>query len=212
MEFGIRVSSLQQANQRIKHLSLISLGLVLVSILLSICLVTQSKIVILQSPGMINDAQIEKNAMDKGAQRAVLVAVTSNLAQINPSNYTYQKAFVQSFLSAEAYTKISKEIDFRVKQLTDQHELGSYYFIFKKYEYDPVMNKHFVQGDVHTVNAAKDSAEPYVFEYDMHIDNYRPVITSIALVKGEAIHDTTWYATQTQIGRASCRERVCQYV
>ena len=110
MEFGIRVSSLQQANQRIKHLSLISLGLVLVSILLSICLVTQSKIVILQSPGMINDAQIEKNAMDKGAQRAVLVAVTSNLAQINPSNYTYQKAFVQSFLSAEAYTKISKEI------------------------------------------------------------------------------------------------------
>jgi len=196
MESGFRATNLDQANKRINKLLAIVLALGGVALILSICLILQSKIVILQAPGMINDAQIEKSTMDKSSQRAVLIAVTSNLSQINPANYEYQKTFVQSFFSPEAYTKISKEIDLRVKQLIDQRELGSYYFIFKRYEYDSKLNKHFVVGDVHTVNAAKDSAEPYVFEYDMKIENYRPVIDALKLYKGEIMHNTAWLDNQ----------------
>lgn len=196
MESGFRASNLDQANKRINKLLVIVLALGGIALILSVCLMLQSKIVILQAPGMINDAQIEKSTMDKSSQRAVLVAVTSNLSQINPTNYEYQKNFVQSFFSPEAYTKISKEIDLRVKQLIDQRELGSYYFIFKRYEYDAKLNKHFVVGDVHTVNAAKDTAEPYVFEYDMKIENYRPVIDALKLYKGEIIHNSAWLDNQ----------------
>jgi len=196
MEAGFRATTLSEANHHIRQLLWLSIGLVVITLILAVCLVVQSKIVILQAPGMLNDAQIEKNAMDKSSQRAVLIAVTSNLSQVNPGNYEYQKTFLQSYFAPEAYTRIAKDIDLHVKQLIDQRELGSYYFVFKKYEYDPKMNKHFVQGDVHTVNAAKDTPEPYVFEYDMRIENYRPVIIDLKLYKGDTFHNSAFYASQ----------------
>ena len=198
MEFNIRSASLQEANSRNKLLIFTTLGLALVVLILAIVLTSQSKIVVLQTPGMPNDSVIEKNSMDKGAQRAVLQAVTSNLAQINPSNYEYQKTFLQSFLSPEIYTKVSLKIDARVKDLIDSRELGSYYFVFRRYEYDEKMNKHFIMGDVHTVNAAQDSKEPYVFEYAMQVHNYRPVITDVLVYKGDAFHDTKYYESKSK--------------
>lgn len=198
MEFNIRSASLQEANSRNKLLIFSCVGLVGVVLILAIVLTAQSKIVVLQTPGMPNDTVIEKTTMDKGAQRAVLQAVTSNLAQINPSNFEYQKSFLQSFLAPDVYTKVSLKIDARVKDLIDQRELGSNYFVFKRYLYDEKLNKHFVQGDVHTVNAAKDTTEPYVFEYSMAVNNYRPIITDVAVYKGEELHDTKHFERKSR--------------
>ena len=162
---------------------------------LAIKLVTQTEIIINQTPGMPNHAVIEKGAMDKGAQKATLSAVTAAITQVNPANYEYMKAFVQSFLSPTAYTKVTQEIDARVQMLIRQHELGSYYFVMRGYQYDPVLDHHFVYGDVHTVNAARDSAEPYVFEYLVHVENYRLVVDEVVSYPGERPHDSEWLKT-----------------
>lgn len=196
MDIKERTRSLAESAKLIRYQQYTNSSLVGVVLLLAFALFRQDKIIINQTPGMPNDSVIRKSSMDKGAQRAVLVAVTSNIAQINPANAGYQKAFLQSFLSPASYTKISREIDVRVKQLVEQRELGSYYFVLKRTEYDPELDAHFVMGDVHTVNAAKDTALPYVFEYKMHIENYRAVIDDIKTYEGDRAHNSAWLKEQ----------------
>ena len=183
------VAEVRSSNVKLVWAVLI-LSIVLVA--LSIKLVTQTEIIINQTPGMPNHAVIEKGAMDKGAQKATLSAVTSAIAQVNPANYEYMEAFVLAFLSPTAYTKVTQEIDAKVQVLIRQHELGSYYFVMRGYQYDPVLDHHFVYGDVHTVNAARDSAEPYVFEYQVHVENYRLVVDEVVSYVGDRPHDSQW--------------------
>lgn len=164
---------------------LIILGLV-------IKLVTQSEILHIATPGLPNDTIIERTAMDKGAQRATLIAVTGCIVQVNPSNVKYNQECVKTFLSPQAYTKVSLDMEKTAKQLEIQHELGSYYMEFRRYKYDPVINKHFLVVDVHTVNAAKDTALPFVYEYEMHVENYRPVVDSVVRYEGINPRDSEW--------------------
>lgn len=192
MEINKRIKSLSESQKQITQqqwaIGLLSLTLlILVAVLFG-----QSKIVVLQTPGMPPDTVIQKSSLDKGAERAVLAAVTSNMAQTNPENAEYQKAFLQAFLAPSVYTRISAEIDSRAKRLTDQRELGSYYFVLKTVEFDPAINVHYVIGDVHTVNAAKDTQVSYVFEYTMHVENYRPVIDSVTSYEGDKAHNSQW--------------------
>jgi conjugal transfer pilus assembly protein TraE len=183
--------------QRIQNYLLYSTaGLAAALLIALICLLTQSKIVILQIPGVPSGSEIQKNSMEIGAQRAILLAVTSNLVQVNPANAEYQKNFLQAFLAPAQYTKISAEIDAKAKMLAEQRELGSYYFVLHRHEYDPKINRHFVLGDVHTVNAAKDTGEPYVFEYTLHVENYRPVIDDVTSYKGDKAHNSGWLEAQ----------------
>jgi conjugal transfer pilus assembly protein TraE len=196
MDIQQRGTSIAGLQKTVNFVITSNVGLVAIALILVAVLFSQSKIVILQTPGMPANTAIQKAAMDIGAQRAVLVAVTSNLAQVNPANVEYQKNFLQAFLAPAMYTKLSTEIDAKAKLLTDQRELGSYYFVFRSHEYDPKIDKHFVIGEVHTVNAAKDTGEPYVFEYALHIDNYRPVIDDITSYRGDKAHNAAWLEAQ----------------
>ena len=117
MELDARNQSISEVRARNMILTYALLASSVVVLVLAIKVFTQSSIVILQTPGMPNDAVIEKTAMDKRAQIAVLQAVTSAMASVNPANAQYQKQFVQAFLAPGAYTKISKEIDARVFEL-----------------------------------------------------------------------------------------------
>ena len=159
---------------------------------LAIKLAFQSEIIIQQTPGMPNGSVIEKSTMDKGSQRAILSAVTSAIAQINPSNAEYQKQCIQAFLAPAAFTKISKVIDDRVATLASQRELGSYYFVLRLYEFDPILDRHFVVGDVHTVNAAHDTPEAFTFEYQVHFENYRLVVDDETTYAGDRPHNSEW--------------------
>jgi conjugal transfer pilus assembly protein TraE len=160
------------------------------------CLFAQSRTVVMLIPGLPSGTELRKSTMDIGGQRALLVAVTSNLAQLNPANAEYQKNFLQAFLSPRQFTRLSAEIDARARLLADQRELGSYYFVFRRHEYDQTLDRHFVIGDVHTVNAAKDTPEPWVFEYQMHVENYRPVIDDVASYRGDKAHNAAWLEAQ----------------
>jgi conjugal transfer pilus assembly protein TraE len=183
--------------QRIQNFLLYALaGLTTALLLAVICLFLQNKIVLLQVPGIPSGTEIQKTSMDIGGQRAILLAVTSNLVQVNPANAEYQKNFLQAFLAPAVYTKLSSEIDAKAKMLAEQRELGSYYFVLHRHEYDPKINRHFVLGDVHTVNAAKDTGEPYVFEYALHTENYRPVIDDVTSYKGDKAHNSGWLEAQ----------------
>ena len=192
MELDARNQSISEVRGRNRTLTYSLLALSVAVLLLVIKVFTQSSIVVLQTPGMPNDSVIEKTAMDKRAQIAVLQAVTSAMVSVNPANAQYQKQFVQAFLAPAAYTKISKEIDVRVAKQITERELGSTYFVLNRYEYDQKLNKHFVLGDFHSVNAAKDTAQQFVWEYDAHIENYRFVIDNVAFYPGDRPHNSEW--------------------
>jgi len=192
MELDVRNQSIREVRGRNKALTYALCALSVAVLLLVIKVFTQSSIVILKAPGMPNDSVIEKTAMDKRAQIAVLLAVTNAMASVNPANAQYQKQFVQAFLVPAAYTKISKEIDARVAKQITERELGSTYFVLNRYEFDEKLNKHFVLGDFHSVNAAKDTSQQFVWEYDAHVENYRFVVDSVALYPGDRPHNTEW--------------------
>lgn len=173
-----------------------NVGLVAAVLIAVTCLYAQSKIVVMLVPGIPSGTEIQKSSMDVGGQRALLLAVTNNIVQVNPANAAYQKSFLQAFLSPQQYTRLSAEIDTKARQLAEQRELGSYYFVFRRHEYDTKLDRHFVVGDVHTVNAAKDTAEPWVFEYQMHVENYRPVVDDILSYAGDKAHNTSWLEAQ----------------
>jgi conjugal transfer pilus assembly protein TraE len=173
-----------------------NVGLVAALLIALTCLFAQSKVLVMLIPGMPSGTEVRKSSMDIGGQRALLLAVTNNIAQVNPANAEYQKNFLQAFLSPQQYTRLSAEIDAKAKQLAEQRELGSYYFVFRRHEYDPKLDRHFVVGDVHTVNAAKDTAAPWVFEYQMHVENYRPVVDDVQTYQGDKAHNTGWQEAQ----------------
>lgn len=192
MDLLTRNATLGGMGRLVNFMLFANVALVATGVILAMCLLTQDRALVMHFPGMPSGSEIRKSSMDIGAQRALLLAVTSNIAQVNPANATYQKNFLQAFLAPQLYTRLSAEIDARAKLLADQRELGSYYFVFRRHEYDPKLDRHFVIGDVHTVNAAKDTAEPWVFEYQMHVENYRPVIDGAVSYRGDKPHNSVW--------------------
>jgi len=187
-----RNESLTELRQRNRQLSTMLLMMASCVLLLCVKLVFQSEIVATLIPGMPSGVTIEKSQWDKKAQQATLQAVTNAIVAINPANSEYQKQLIQVFLAPEAYTKVSLQIDDRVNKLKDARELGSYYFVWRGYDYDPVLDKHFEIGEFHTVNAAKDTYDMYVFEYRTHVENYRFVIDTVDTYPGEQPHDSAW--------------------
>ena len=194
MEISGREKSIAELKKEKKFLAVGWIVTLIILLLISLKLITQSDIVIERTPGMPSESKLEKTAMDKGTQRAILLAVTSAIVQVNPENAQYQKEFIYPFLAPAAYTKIARDIDANVSRLLTQHELGSYYMVLRNpgYLYDPVLDRHYVLCDVHTVNAAKDTALPYVYEYRTHIENYRLVVDSVTAYQDEHAHTSEW--------------------
>eukprot|EP01037_Dinobryon_pediforme_P033886 gene33886-39526_t len=153
---------------------------------------------------MPDGASISKDTADRTAQIAVVELVTAAIASINPSNAPYQKRFIKAFLAPDTYTTIAAEIDRRVKQMEEERELGSYYWVMtKETTYDPQLNRFFVVGEDHTVNAARDTGVPYVFEYSMTYENYRPVIHDTISYPGDKAHNSEWLKSNTKAQSAS---------
>jgi hypothetical protein len=192
MELNARNQSIAEVRATNKKLIWGLLGALATILLLALKLATQSEIIINQTPGMPDHSIIEKTSMDRGAQHATLSTVTASISQVNPANYEYVKPLLQVYLAPTVYTRITQEIDTKVQLLVTQHELGSYYYVEKAYEYDPALNRHFIYGDVHTVNAGKDTATAYVFDYAIHVENYRLVVDDVVSYPGERAHNSEW--------------------
>jgi len=202
MEHTTRQKSIEELRTDLRR----SVGGNLISLvviaLLAFGLVTQKKIIIMQVPGMPDGASISKDTADRTAQIAVVELVTAAIASINPSNAPYQKRFIKAFLAPDTYTTIAAEIDRRVKQMEEERELGSYYWVMtKETTYDPQLNRFFVVGEDHTVNAARDTGVPYVFEYSMTYENYRPVIHDTISYPGDKAHNSEWLKSNTKVGK-----------
>ena len=195
MDIINRNQSISELKNENRILRLIILGVTTALCFLAVKHAFQSEIIIQQTPGLPNNTVIQKSSMDKTAQMATLYAVTNNIAQVNPSNAEYIKTFLQVYLAPAAYTRISKEINNTVEKLTNQRELGSYYFVLHGYDYDAALDKHFVKGEVHVVNAAKDTSSLYIFEYTTHVENYRLVVDDVKTYEGEIEHNSEWLKT-----------------
>jgi conjugal transfer pilus assembly protein TraE len=192
MDLNNRNQSLTELKKENRMLRLIILAVSVALVFVAVKHAFQTEIVVMQTPGMPNNVVIEKSSMDKAAQMATLYAVTNNIAQVNPSNAEYIKTFLQVYLAPAAYTRITKEINDQVAKLELQRELGSYYFVLRGYDYDAALDKHFVKGDVHVVNAARDTATPYIFEYTTHVENYRLVVDDVKTYEGDREHNSEW--------------------
>lgn len=198
MELSSRNQSISELKRRNALLTASVTALGLAVLLLTLKMFFQSQTLLMQTPGMPANAVIERASFDKASQQATLAAVTSALVQINPANVEYQKKFVEMYLSPPAYTRLSADIDARVASLVAQRELGSYYWVGRGGRWDPVTGKHFLWGELHTVNAAKDSAQLYCFEYAFHIENYRLWIDDIRSYAGDKPHDGDWIKANTK--------------
>ena len=196
MDLPTREASVKELRDRNAKLIIAVLVLAAGITALSMKLLFQSEVVIEKTAGMPSGSVIQKSAWDKKAELATLLDVTGAIANINPSNAEYQKQLLAVFLSPQEYTRISSQIDQLAKKLSEQRELGSYYFIWKAYDYDQAIDRFFIRGDVHTVNAAKDTAEAWVFEYQTHVENYRLVVDKVSSYRGEHAHDSAWLKEQ----------------
>ena len=196
MDLPTREASVKELRDRNAKLIIAVLVLAAGITALSMKLLFQSEVVIEKTAGMPSGSVIQKSAWDKKAELATLLDVTSAIANINPSNAEYQKQLLGVFLAPQEYTRISTQIDQLSKKLSEQRELGSYYFIWKAYDYDQAVDRFFIRGDVHTVNAAKDTAEAWVFEYQTHVENYRLVVDKVSSYRGEHAHDSAWLKEQ----------------
>ena len=198
MELSNRERSVKELRDLNAKLVMALMGLVVGLLLVTIKLFFQSEIIVERTAGMPTGSVIQKSAWDKKAQLATLLDVTNAIANINPANAEYQKQLLQVFLAPASYTRIASEIDDRAKKLADQRELGSYYFIWKAFDYDEALDRFFVRGDIHTVNAAKDTAEAWVFEYETHVDNYHLVVDKVSSYHGDRAHDSAWLKEQNK--------------
>lgn len=187
------VAELRKSNGQLRF---VLLCLAAIAVLAVGKLVFSSEIIINRVPGMPDGAKIERNGMDVGAQQATAFAVASALASVNPSNGESMKKFLQPFLSAAAYTKVSLAIDNKVATLSAQHELGSYYFVLRRFEADDKIGRVFVLGEVHTVNAARDTAEQWVFEFPVHFSGYQMVVDDVIAYAGDKAHNSEWLKAQ----------------
>lgn len=187
------VAELRKSNGQLRF---VLLCLAVIAVLAVGKVVFSSEIIINRVPGMPDGAKIERNGMDVGAQQATAFAVASALASVNPSNGESMKKFLQPFLSAAAYTKVSLAIDNKVATLSAQHELGSYYFVLRRFEADDKIGRVFVLGEVHTVNAARDTAEQWVFEFPVHFSGYQMVVDDVIAYAGDKAHNSEWLKAQ----------------
>lgn len=196
MELNEWQKSIAELRKNNRRLTLACACLAALVVVQTVVILGQGRIIQYVIPGISSGMEVGRSAMSMDGQRAVLIAVTDHLASVNPSNVEQQKRFVQAFLSPEAYTRISRQMDEQAQTLSTQHELGSYYFVFKEHRWDAELKKHFIVGDVHTVNSAHDSGEPWVFEYEMHVENYKPVVDSVVVYKGDKPHDSVYLKGQ----------------
>lgn len=194
----ISISSLRKRNSNLTYAIVFGMAIILVLVWK---LFFTDPIVVLNTPGLPDGSVIAKTSFDKGAQQATLIAVTSTLASITPGNAEYIKKFLSYFLSPTAYTKVLAEIDKKVERMVRERELGSHYFVAgetngQSYYYDPRIDRHFVLGNVHTVNAAKDTGEPWVFEFVVRFENYRLWVDDVIAYPGTTIHNYEWLEAQ----------------
>ncbi len=188
-----KLKAVAEYRKDIKQLKLVNIALTVIALIAVVAWFTRTVIIQYEIPGLPAGSTIGKNNASLGAKYAVCMAVTANLASVNPSNVEDIKAFIQPFLSPDVFTKISLQIDDQAARLRAQRELGSYNFTFKEARYDPKLDKLFIRGDIHTINAAKDTAQPWVFEYRVHIADYLIKIDDIKNYEGEIMHDTAYY-------------------
>jgi hypothetical protein len=198
MELTQRDKTVSELKRRNALLTWAATALAVGMLLLAAKVAFMSEIILNQIPGMPTGSKIWKNGMDMGAIQAEAFAVASALASVNPSNPESVKAFVQPFLSPDAYTVVSKAIDDKAGQLGLQHELGSYYLVLGPhgFQYDDKLGRIFISGDIHTVNAAKDTAEPWVFEFEVRFADYRMFIDGVTAYQGDHIHNSDWIKAQ----------------
>jgi|APCry1669193181_1035450.scaffolds.fasta_scaffold00485_21 conjugal transfer pilus assembly protein TraE len=202
MELKQHTKTINEMMTWVKYLRISNIFLLAIISLLILYLVFQNKIVVVQIPGgggSLIESTYGKQTLDSGSQKAIILATVNAISQINSINYSYEKIFIQSFLAPEVFTNISNQIDFQVKRMTEQHELGSFYFEFKEYMFDPILNKHFVKGDIHTVNVVKNTSQSWVYEITMRVENYRPLITVLETYSGNEFHDSLWLENQKKL-------------
>jgi conjugal transfer pilus assembly protein TraE len=70
--------------------------------------------------------------------------------------------------------------------------------VTRAFDMDEKLGRLFVKGDLHTVNAAKDTAEPWIFEYSVSFSNYQMVINDVTSYAGDRVHNSEWIKAQTK--------------
>jgi hypothetical protein len=92
MELKNHNRTILELSRWVKYLLWSNVSLLFITLLISIYLIFQNKIVVVQIPGGGTEVETtyERNTIDKGSQKAIILAAVSAISQINTANYSYQ--------------------------------------------------------------------------------------------------------------------------
>ena len=124
MQLTTYTQSLHDVTKWVNYLKITNSILFVLLVIVTITGLFQNKIVLMQIPsstGSSGEVMYEKNAINRSSQRAIILATVSAISQINPSNYEFEKVFVQNFLAPEVYSSLSIQIDQQAKKMNSDH-------------------------------------------------------------------------------------------
>ena len=149
-------------------------------------------IVILKVPGPAN-AVFESEKVSPATALSYATRVTTLLVGVNPRNVDASIEEIGDFLAPELKNSIFENMRSRARELASEKSDGNYSFVLKKRNYDSNLNKYFIQGDVcfnNAINTTAGTCKPWVLEYQIKVEYYRPFISFIDKYEGEYPHDT----------------------
>jgi hypothetical protein len=202
MEFNTRSWTIDEYRFWLKRITAVLFFSVITCFLLVIKVISADEKIILRTPGM-EDTVFSKNSLDVNSMKAIAIALSHNVADLNRGNYENQIKAIESWFAPEVATKIAMKIKQIVKKQIEQHEAGTQFFEFNpgpsnndEYEYDPELDMHFVRGRLHFINAAKDDIRPIVFAFKFKVTNYLPKATEFHWEFGDVIKNSKWLENQ----------------
>lgn len=182
-----------------KILGAVILGLVVITAI-SLFKAFAPPIVILKVPGPAV-AVYEAEKVSPATALSYATRVSSLLVGVNPRNIEASVEEIADFLAPELKNSVIENMRARAKELAREKSDGNFLFVLKKRNYDANLDKYFVQGDVcfnNALNTTVGACKPWVLEYQMKVEHYRPLVYAIEKYEGEYIHDTKYLEAQAK--------------
>lgn len=153
-------------------------GLIAVTALLSLKVLSKETVVVLQPVTLSDEAYIIKNDASRSYQEAWAAQLALLIGNVTPASATFMKERIGPLLSPKIYAETMEAVELQVSQI--RNDRVSIRFEPREIIYEDGTGKVFVYGNsfTKTVNGKEDRSER-TYEFIIEIDNYLPRVTYI---------------------------------
>lgn len=162
-----------------------ALGILAVALLVSQCqMMRDDQVVVLEPPMDLTErAKITPNGASDEYLRSWVLFIAQFLGNVTPDNAELVKEGLLPILSADVYNDIRQSLEQQVVEFRESGMSTSYNV--RQIIYESETDKYFVLGQQTTrAPSAEPQTERRVYEIEMDIERYRPVVTYLAAYNG----------------------------